>query len=737
MENKSKKIFKLERQDRQLALVLLTALLLTLLAQITTLGTLHELDQANSEMMDVYDGTGHLQGLDRNLIELVHAQSNFIKTKQVKYVQQAQAAMQGIQKDMQGVRQFFQNELTYGQLKKLEELVDKKIAFHDRLMEGYQEGGEENVSLSADLDYSVELRDSILLLTDALRRFHRSHMLNSIDKKNSLSKRLKWVSFAGVGLVLLIAVFSIYYLLRTASRRQQLMNNLIEAKEKAEKAAFLKEQFIANMSHEIRTPLNAITGFSNLLQRTALQPRQSEFVHSIRTSSENLLSIVNDILDFSKIEAGALRIEKTPFNLPALIHSIENMFLYRAKEKHLQFSTAITEDVPGELVGDPIRLTQILANLLGNAFKFTDEGGVKLLVDSQAIDAKKISLSFTIEDTGIGIPEDKLTNIFDRFQQVASDTTRKYGGAGLGLTITKQLVEAQQGTIQVESEPGKRTAFKVTIPYDLSNEKEHGILSDTHAPQLHDEDICILIVEDNPMNQRVTELLLSEWGYRCDHAANGRIAVDMLREKSYDLVLMDIQMPEMDGYTAARQIRQELSLDVPIIATTAHAFAGEREKCIGYGMNDYISKPIQEGELLKLIRRYVLPKKEDSLPAQQSQKDVLEGFDDQYVRDISKGKPEVVREMISLFINQSGKEMEGMRKALQSNTYKEAAAKAHSMKSTVNYMGFGGLFKDVLNKFELEAKRDQPDASKLEECLEELTIRREKAMTFLKKDRLT
>jgi signal transduction histidine kinase/CheY-like chemotaxis protein/HPt (histidine-containing phosphotransfer) domain-containing protein len=600
-------------------------------------------------------------------------------------------------------------------------------------MDGYQEDGRENEPLSADLDYSAELRDSILLLTDTLRRFHRSHMLTSIDNKNSLSKRLKWVSFAGVGLVLLIAVFSMYYLLRTASRRLELMNNLIEAKEKAEKAAFLKEQFIANMSHEIRTPLNAITGFSNLLQRTTLQSRQSEFVHSIRTSSENLLSIVNDILDFSKIEAGALRIEKRPFNLPALIHSMENMFLYRAKEKHLQFSTEIMKDVPGDLVGDPIRLTQILANLLGNAFKFTDEGSVKLSVDSQAMDAKKVRLSFTIEDTGIGIPEDKLTNIFDRFQQAASDTTRKYGGAGLGLTITKQLVEAQQGTIQVESEPGKRTAFKVTIPYERSNEKEHGILSDSHPPQLHDEDICILIVEDNPMNQRVTELLLSEWGYRCDHAANGRIAVDMLREQSYDLVLMDIQMPEMDGYTAARQIRQELSLDVPIIATTAHAFAGEREKCIGYGMDDYISKPIQEGELLALIKRYVLRKKEDSASAAKSQKDELKGFDYQYVLDISKGKPEVIREMMSLFISQSGKEMEEIRTALQSNTYEEAAARVHSMKSTVNYMGFGGLFNEVLNKFELEARSKNPDASKLEECLEELEARREKARAVLEK----
>lgn len=736
MKRKNGKIFKLERQDWQLAMVLTAVLLLALIAHLATLKTLGEFDKANSKVMGVYDGTGHLQSLDRNLIELAHDQNYFIQTGDESYAVAAENAMRGIEDDLGKVRRFFQNELTRRNLEQLESLVNRKVQFHRQVMNAYREGGKGALGSLPDLGQGTQLQDSILLLTDTLRHYHRQHLLETMDKKRILAQRLRWVSFAGVVFVFLIAAFSIYYLLRTAKRRQELMNHLIEAKEKAEQAAFLKEQFIANMSHEIRTPLNAIIGFTSLLERTELQPRQGEFVHSIKTSGENLLSIINDILDFSKIEAGALRLEKIPFNLPSLVHSMENMFRFRAKEKHLNFSIEINDDVPGNLLGDPTRLTQILSNLLGNAFKFTDKGEVALLVHCEQKDTESALISITVKDTGIGIPPEKLTDIFDRFQQASSDTTRKYGGAGLGLTITKQLVEAQHGTIGVESNPDIGTAFTIKIPYGLADEKSNRSQIDPLLAPAQAEKISILLVEDNPMNRRVAELLLDEWGYSHAYAANGRIATDMLREKKYDLVLMDIQMPEMDGYTATKYIREELGLSVPIIATTAHAFAGEREKCISFGMNDYISKPLREVELLELIKQYVVREKRKEIADTAIPAGVVmpKGFDRQYVLDISKGKPELLREMARIFLSQSAVELDRIGNALASNDLAEAGAAAHSMKSTVAYMGFGGMFGELLNNIEEETKCQFPRKDLLKTWLDELAQLHGVAVEFLEKE---
>ena len=518
------------------------------------------------------------------------------------------------------------------------------------------------------------------------------------------------------------------------TERRKLEEDLEMARIEAERAGLLKEQFIANMSHEIRTPLNAILGFSNLLQRSELSGPQKEFTQNIQTSSETLLAIVNDILDFSRIEAGALHLERIPFSLAGLLHSVDNMFRYRAAEKGLQFEVQADDALPEAVLGDPTRLTQILVNLLGNAFKFTSEGGVRLHVSEANREGANTTVRFTVQDTGIGIPPDKLEAIFDRFGQAASDTTRRFGGAGLGLSISKQLAELQGGRITVESGEGKGATFTVEIPYSIAEALTgNGSSYQPQPGRFTNQQVNILIVEDNPMNRRIAELLLEGWGFRYDHAENGRAALELLRKKAYDLVLMDIQMPEMDGYTAARKIRQELRLDVPIIATTAHAFAGEREKCISYGMNDYISKPIKEDELFSLIVRYApqgRPNKGKPVPTQPAD-DAPEGFDRQYILDISKGKPEVLREMAALFATQSAKELELMEKALQSNNFGEAAVAAHSMKSTAAYMGFAHSLGEVLKKLELEARSSSPDGAALQALLEQVKKMREEAAVFL------
>lgn len=502
----------------------------------------------------------------------------------------------------------------------------------------------------------------------------------------------------------------------------------------ADRLGLLKSQFIANISHEIRTPLNAIIGFTQLLRRSVLNEKQKEFVGSIHQSSENLLVIVNDILDFSRIEAGVFRLKSVPFNLPELLLSVENTFNHKAKEKKLAFSVEMADDLPEILQGDPTRLVQILNNLLSNAIKFTERGSVRVSVDVAEQTAGQVSIRFTVSDTGIGIPEDQLEAIFDRFGQIAADTTRKYGGTGLGLTISRQLAVLQKGDITVQSEVGVGSIFTLLLPYQVS---DNGVSNETsqQGPARMDPlpGVRILIVEDNPMNQRIAELLLDDWGFSHDHAPNGKVALKMLRNKTYDLVLMDIQLPELDGYMATRKIRKELGLEVPIIATTAQAFNGEREKCINSGMNDYISKPLRETKLLALIKKYIPKNKQESkAEITGTWKSDLPGFDRSYILEITQGKPERLVEMAEIFLAQSRNDLQSLEQALKKEKFQQAATVTHSLKSTVNYMGFEATLGRQLQELEQLIRNDPAESESIEDLFTEIKKGIAEAGTFVK-----
>ncbi|HXB40750.1 MAG TPA: ATP-binding protein [Bacteroidia bacterium] len=384
-----------------------------------------------------------------------------------------------------------------------------------------------------------------------------------------------------------------------------ILEDYSEAKEIAEESTKLKEAFLANMSHEIRTPMNAIIGFSDLLFKAKLEEKEKEYVRIIKSAGENLLTIINDILDISKIEAGMMTFEEHTFSVREIFKSLNVMLMGKAKEKHLGLVFSCDEDVPDNLLGDPTRLTQIIINLAGNAIKFTQKGSidVRARVLKKALDCHKdgnTSLGFSVTDTGIGITPDKLEHIFERFRQAESHITRKYGGTGLGLSIAKQLVELQGGTLSVTSEFNKGSIFSFCIPYKKSVE----ILTaqEVTGEKYNMEELSklnILLVEDNQLNVKLILSLFSESNLKLEVAENGSVAVEKLKEKKFDIVLMDMEMPVMNGYEAATVIRQELKSDIPIIAMTAHAMAGERERCLSLGMNDYISKPINANLLFE------------------------------------------------------------------------------------------------------------------------------------------
>lgn len=524
------------------------------------------------------------------------------------------------------------------------------------------------------------------------------------------------------------------------SEKKKIEVELKKAKEIAERSSLLKDQFVANVSHEIRTPLNAILSFSKLLERTPLNDRQQEFIHSIHTGSENLLNIINDILDFSKIEAGVLRIDKIVFNPRIVMAAVEKMFRYRAEEKELDFYVNVADKVPTQITGDPNRLTQILINLLGNAFKFTEKGSISLDVNVAKQVNNTIHLIFEVQDTGIGIPATKVNEIFKRFGQVVTGSTREYGGAGLGLTITKQLVDLQGGTIKVKSAVGEGTYFTTEIPYEISDLEAFSKNDVIEKPSsFNNKKISVLVAEDNPTNRRIFQLQFENLGIVADYAENGRIAVEMLREKTYDLVLMDIQMPEMDGYSATKAIRNELNIKVPIIAVTAHVFSGEREKCIAHGMNDYLPKPMQEEELFGLLKSY-LPNalhenknrsgSENGKP-KRTHAAVETDFDRKYVFALTRGNKETLAELANLTINQSALEIQEIEKAMEQKNYNNIQASSHSMRSTVLNMGFNKLMGPTLGKLGEEANKKLPDHDLLSQLFSELKQLREEAVRFL------
>ncbi len=470
---------------------------------------------------------------------------------------------------------------------------------------------------------------------------------------------------------------------RDVTERKRVEAELQAAKAMAESANQTKSDFLASMSHEIRTPMNAIIGIAHLLAQTPLSPVQDKYVQIFRRAGDNLLHLVNDILDLSKVEAAQLDLERTPFSMDDLLGIVKEMVAERAHEKGLSLVFDVAPGVASHLVGDPTRLRQVLINLLGNAVKFTEAGTVSLRV---APDNESVAgvLLFTVTDTGIGIPQEKLEAVFERFTQADSSTTRNYGGSGLGLTISKSLVELMGGRIWVESLPGKGSKFSFAMKLEVwTGPKPAALVPAVDAPQLPLEALRILLVEDSADNRTITMAYLQDTPYVVDVAENGAIACEKFAAGEYDLVLMDRQMPIMDGLTATRAIRKwELAngrAPTPVIALTAAALKGDREKCIAAGCTSFLTKPIKQDVLLQAIKDR-LTVTSGSLREETSRKDSFPVRANPRFADLIPG-----------FLKNRKQDVVVMGEALHRGDFHAVARLAHDMKGVGASYGFDTL----------------------------------------------
>lgn len=417
-------------------------------------------------------------------------------------------------------------------------------------------------------------------------------------KTNQVLYRNTTISIA----VIIIMAFLLKHFLKR-------VDYIMRAKNKAEHTALIKAKFLSTMSHEIRTPMNAVIGLTNILIQENPRSDQIENLNTLKFSADLLLSLINDILDFSKIEAGKITFESCDFDLHLLIKNLRNSMKSKAEEKNLVFETTIDPAIPVMVKGDQVRLSQIITNLAANAIKFTHQGEV--LIDLRLISKSEenTSIRFSVKDTGIGIPMDKFEKIFQSFSQADTDTTRKFGGTGLGLSITKKLLELQGSHIELESEVGKGSNFFFDLTFQKATEEFPAKKVETPVSNFKSfEGIKILLVEDNKINVLVAKKFLNKWNLNIDTAENGEIALEMVQNTDYKLVLMDLEMPVMDGYTATQKIRELKATKykkLPIIALSASAISDFRTKAIKVGMDEFVTKPFNPGELHDVISRFL------------------------------------------------------------------------------------------------------------------------------------
>ena len=679
---------KLMMPDKRFSYLILSAFIigtaLLIIVQYNSSRNMNILVEGNQDLLRELRTSNHLREIDRDILGIESRIRGAIATDDTSHLEGVEEKIHQVSSYLDSIKKGNHDLKINKYLDRLNFLAQEKVRTKKHLIELYYQTGAMNDTTSIGNPQARITSDEITSTTHKIYNSRQLLMQKLTNQINDSGLKARIYGNCLIALILLSGAALCWFIITQFSQRSLLIQQLNLSEQKAIKALGIKENFLANMSHEIRTPLNSILGFTTLLQRQKLDKVSEHYISSIQQAGENLLAIINDILDISKIEAGMMRIVNKPFSIRGLLHSVETLFSERVKSKGLGYLTTINDDVPDTLIGDATRLTQIMVNLLGNALKFSEKGSLKVKVQLGEVYENGVMMKFEVSDDGIGIEQEKLDEIFERFNQADDSITRNYGGTGLGLSIVRDLLLIQKGNISVVSSPGKGTVFNFYIPYLVAEDQSEAaaVRYKLIEPERVGRAVHILVVDDNAMNQDLMANILSYWGFSFAVVSNGKEAVERVAQGHFDLVLMDIQMPEMDGYSATISIRTELKSAIPIIAMTAHAMAGEREKCINLGMNDYISKPVNEQQLLELIHKVTSTAGEPPVMVPS-----FEYLNLDYLKDMGKGNIAYERKVTGYFIQRIPEDMLALRKALTISNFEAIARTAHSLRTTLAIMG--------------------------------------------------
>jgi signal transduction histidine kinase/CheY-like chemotaxis protein/HPt (histidine-containing phosphotransfer) domain-containing protein len=679
----------------------LLGVLVIVFLQVISGYNINRLIQGNKKLLSELQVQNDLRRVESNILTVESDIRGAVITSNNDLLKNTENKIQVISAQLTSLKNIFKGQVPATEINELDFLVKEKIRFNRQILKTFYSKGKDSAEAVINTNQGQLLRDSIITVITKLDYIRQSKLREITASNEATGVRARLWGVVVTAIALLVVILAFWYVLNQGRQQQKIIALLNESDRRNREVADMKEQFLANMSHEIRTPMNSILGFTSLLRRTQLNVEQREYVQNIHSAGENLLALVNDILDLSKIEAGMMHLEEVRFSLHSLISSVGAMFIEKIKEKKLHFEINIDKEVPDILQGDAVRLTQIIVNIVSNAVKFTEEGKITIAVHLLKSSDTNASIQIVIADTGIGIAPEKQQNIFERFQQAEAETTRRFGGTGLGLAIVKQLVNLQNGKLYLKSELGKGTEFIIELDYKLPDMEQlfsEAMAAETQPMSL--QKIKALIAEDNLMNQHLIAHLMKSWSIDYTIVSNGKEVLNELNKDGYSIVLMDIQMPEMDGYTATGIIRNELKRDIPIIAMTAHAMAGEKEKCLQLGMNDYVSKPIKETVLYNIIARHA------QLNSFANNNGTGHHLNLDYLHQLSGNDKDFENKILQQFVIQVPEELAELKTAIEQNNFSGIRRTAHSLKSTVGYVGLADELHPFLDKMEKQAEAE-------------------------------